>query len=134
MALRRRLSRSRKSEEATIEWVALIDMVFILLLFFAVTTTFASEEAGIDLQLPSASSGSAQPELRVISIKKDGSIFYNDRFLSVGELGDVLAQAGDGPSWEVRADRQADYEAVIGVLDQLRIARQSDVVLSVDPR
>ena len=73
------MKRLRSKPEVTLELVPLIDVVFLLLIFFMVTTTFASETK-IDLTLPEAASGEGiDSEISAISLNvdKDGRYSVN---------------------------------------------------------
>lgn len=122
--------------EAEIQWTPLIDMVFILIVFFAVTMTFATQQSVLEMDLPQAASGAAAEATRIVEVGPTGSLSYSGHEgLTPQEFGALIAdESPDGPSWEVAADRSVPYEHVIAVLDQLRLARQTKVLLSVEPR
>lgn len=113
--------------DATLDLAPLIDVVFLLLIFFMVATSFAQEEQRLDLELPEAHSGQEagqQNEELVLDVLQDGSVELNGARLAAQALNDQLsAIARDNPRRPVvvRADRGLDYGRVIAVLDQCRL-------------
>ncbi|MDI6793350.1 MAG: biopolymer transporter ExbD [bacterium] len=115
--------KKRKRVELTI--APLIDMVFLLLIFFVVTTTF-SKETGITVERPSAASSDLLPKENVlIALDKEGRIFIDDKELTLIELRDyVKAQLKRNPKtvFTLLADKKSQTEAVIDALDECRLA------------
>jgi biopolymer transport protein ExbD len=106
----------------------MMDIVFLLLCFFITTQIFAQWETEIDITLPTAVTGEVQQRLPgeiIINVKEDGEIWVNQRSLSVEELGGVLQDLSalyPGQPVLIRADHDADFKYVIGVLDRCRAA------------
>jgi len=85
--------RERKRKRPLINITSLIDVMFLLLVFFMVSTTFA-EHPAIKLELPSAST--AEPsrlESLTLTIDKKGRMFLNGEAVNDGELRSLLAAA-----------------------------------------
>lgn len=104
----------------------LIDVVFQLLLFYAVTTQFVADERLL-LQLPEARTAeqTVQPAVEVseVVVTAQGEILMGGRTVSVAELEDALRRsvASDPDrTLTIRGDRGADYGTVIRVLDVAR--------------
>ena len=114
----------------------LIDIVFILLIFFVVTTTFA-RDLGIDVERPSAGSAIEQPAnvLRV-AIGRGGELAVDGRATSSwrleAEVQDRLIQNTE-KSVLVVADRTIDAETLVDVMDACRQAGARQVAVAVDP-
>ncbi len=117
------LRRSR-TEEPDVNLTPLIDVVFILLIFFMVSTTF-QRESQIKIELPEASAEPAETEKDTLEIviDADGRYFIGDQQVVNTEL-DTLKQAiakfvGDRKELPVviRADRHTPYEAVVRAMD-----------------
>ncbi len=113
---------------ATIEITPMIDMVFLLLIFFLVATTFRQEEREINIALPIASSGgpisSVLREL-VVNIDVDGGVVVNGRSSSLDELEAVISEAvavNAEQKVTVRGDRNTAYANVVRVLDICKAA------------
>ena len=97
----------------------LIDVVFLLLIFFLVSSRFSVEEREIDLNLPSVTEAlpaSLQPEELIVNIDKEGRYFIDGEFRQLEQLEQILrrAQANNPLSQAVviRADRTSDWEPV----------------------
>ena len=121
----------RRSAELNI--APMMDMVFILLIFFIVTTSF-TRETGVDVTKPKAStSRSLARENILIGVTKEGSIHINEGQVTLSGLGNVLkqymAESPDRPVVIV-ADREASVARVVDILDECNIARVRKVSLS----
>ena len=117
------LRRSR-AEDPEVNLMPLIDVVFILLIFFMVSTTF-QKESEIKIELPEASSEPVEAERDSfeIVIDADGRYFIKEQQVVNNEL-DTLKKAiskflGDQKDLPVviRADRRTPYESVIRAMD-----------------
>ncbi len=101
----------------------LIDVVFLLLVFFLVATTFADQEVEMDLELPEATSGetSSDGHLIVLSIARDGTMTVDGRpVLSMESLRQRLsAAAGRNKEQEVliRGDTRVQFGLVAQAFD-----------------
>ena len=111
------------TEGANIEMTPLIDMVFLLLIFFLVATTFHQEEREMQIALPFASSsGPISATLRelIVNVDAEGSIILSGRIIEPEALQMVVEEAvASNPDQKVtvRGDRQAAYGHVVRVLD-----------------
>lgn len=131
----------RKPIEAgpAVKMTPIIDMVFLLLIFFLVATTFAQEERELKITLPEAESGQpialALREL-IINIDEAGNIILTGRSLSIDELRDTVAAAIEqNPQQKVsvRADAAAPYGLVARALDVCKAAGVSQPFLDTIP-
>ena len=116
-----------KTEEAktvaSIELTPIIDMVFLLLIFFLVATTFQQEEREMQIALPFA--GSAAPistilQDIIINVDADGKIILGGRFIEIQELRSIITAAmKNNPDQKVtiRGDRGTPYANIVSVLD-----------------
>lgn len=117
--------RLRKADSiASVSMTPLIDVVFLLLVFFLVATRFDAEERRMDVMLPSAAQ--AQPMISlprelVINIDQEGQVFLGSQSILRDQLKELLQKAvGDRPleqSVVIRADRRCDWESVVRVMD-----------------
>jgi len=122
---------SNVEEEAPISLMPLIDMVFLLLIFFLIATTFAQEERDNSIQLPRTSEAqplAAPPQQLIINIRANGDMVVGPRtFQNEGALRQVLEQvARNDPQREVliRCDARAYHRYFAGVA---RICRQAGI-------
>lgn len=101
---------------------ALVDVMTVLLIIFMITTPMI--QSGVQVDLPRASA--AAPDLGeglVITITSEGSLYLEDRLLSIaqfdGVFREIFEDQQDRPVF-IRGDEQVPYGAVIGVLDKLK--------------
>jgi biopolymer transport protein ExbD len=123
--------RPTRDQEVDINLTPLIDVVFLLLIFFMVSTTFI-KESEIDLTLPQASEELREDPVDKIevSIDREGNVFVNGRALLNAKVGtirqalaDARSDAGD-PVVIISADAAATHQGVVDVMDA---ARQADL-------
>lgn len=118
--------RERKRKRPAIHITSLIDVMFLLLVFFMVSTTFA-EHAAIKLELPSAST--AEPsklEPLTLTIDQKGRMYLNNERVEEAELGSRLKAAAGKPdaTLVLKADKSVPYGYVVRAMD---ISRQSGI-------
>ena len=106
----------------------MVDIVFLLLIFFLVTWNFARYETELDVQVPSAKEGKetrrAVGEV-ILNVKADGSIVMNRRVLTPDALREALtkiSQLYPDQAVVLRGDENVDYRFVVDVLDICRAA------------
>ena len=118
MRFRRRRRTGRG--EAAVELTPLIDVVFLLLIFFMVSTTFR-EESVLAVELPEADGAPVETvdAAIVVRIDADGAVAVDDVTLADGEVETVAAalRAAAGPRVAIAADAAARHDAVVRVLD-----------------
>jgi biopolymer transport protein ExbD len=108
---------------ASIDLTPIIDMVFLLLIFFLVATTFQQTEREMKVALPVASAaGPISAALReiVINVDADGQIIVSGRTLDEPALRTLISDAvAANPQQKVtvRGDRRAAYAHIVAVLD-----------------
>ncbi|MCL1921736.1 MAG: biopolymer transporter ExbD [Kiritimatiellaeota bacterium] len=110
------------------QMTSMMDVIFLLLCFFIVTSVFAQWEYKIDIALPSAKSGKVPDRLPgevIINIAKDGRISMNEQDLTHDALQkrlSSLARLFPGQPVVLRADKDTRYEDLIKVVDSCRLA------------
>ena len=118
-----KFGRRFQEQEESIQLAPLIDIVFLILVFFMTTSVFTTLESEIDIKLPTADSAvqseRTQSEI-YINLRDDGSIVVNNRELTIPELQEVLnrvAKYVPGGAVIIRGDRQAMLGRAIAVLN-----------------
>ncbi len=111
----------------------LIDMVFILLIFFMVTTTFV-KDMKLDLDRPSAASAStASTKVIRVYIDNTGEIYIDNQSVKVwaiqSKLRDIL-RSSDEKSVLVVSDGEIPVNSLIDVIDECRMSGAKDVAVS----
>lgn len=115
----------RLQAHSVVDLVPMIDVVFQLILFFLVSTTFAILP-GITLQLPSSSTAEPTAMTRLtISVLNRDEIYLNKDRVSLAELEQRLSKLSEAERAEIKsvtleADRSISYGLTISVLDVLR--------------
>lgn len=115
----------KKSQAAsTLSLTPLIDVVFLLLIFFLVTSEFEEEERKLDIVLPDATSASpmtVQTKEFVIDINAAGKLFVGGRMMNVDAIEDLLRRAvADNPTNQsvvIRADKAVPFQPVVSAMD-----------------
>lgn len=110
------------------QMTSMMDIIFLMLLFFITTSVFSQWEYEIDISLPSAKSGKVPDRLPgeiIINIAKDGRVSINQQDLTLDALKsrlDRLARYFPGQPVVLRADKETRYESLIKVVDTCRKA------------
>ena len=111
-------------EEVNVNLTPLIDVVFLLLIFFMVSTTF-TKETHLKIDLPKAEGEVSEeaPLVIDITISADGSYSINEQSLVNGQLGTIkraiqkVARNQDNLPVVITADAQAPHQAVVTAMD-----------------
>ncbi len=120
-----RISRHRRSKGVEINMAPLIDMVFILLIFFIVTTSFV-KESSVDIQRPTAQSASPKEKIHLmLEITQDGIVLIEGRATDIRSIRSrmkrFLVETPAG-SVIIVADKMSNTGIVIQALDECRLA------------
>ena len=120
-------------EEATIDMTPMLDVVFIMLIFFIVTASFV-KEAGIDVNRPEAATAVKQDRANIlIAISDKGEIWINKRRIDVRAVqANIERLRAENPQGSVviQADKKATTETLIKVMDASRAAGVYDVSIA----
>ncbi len=110
--------------EVGINLTPMIDVVFLLLIFFLVESRFAQEERSMRIELPNASAAvpmTQRPRELVVEIDQQGQLMLDGARTTLAAVEQSLTQAvTDNPSTQsviVRADRRAPLQAAVTVID-----------------
>ncbi|HLG41497.1 MAG TPA: biopolymer transporter ExbD [Chitinophagaceae bacterium] len=119
--------KTKQKRKAFINITSLIDVLFLLLIFFMISSTFL-EQPGIKLELPQAQSSEVvQQKDFTLFIDKNGSMFLNEEKIELKELEKglkaVLPDMKDG-ALILKADQDASHGSVVRVMD---VAKRSGV-------
>jgi biopolymer transport protein ExbD len=125
--------RQRRSKTVEINMAPLIDMVFILLIFFLVTTSFV-KEAGVEVDRPTAASAEAKEKTSlIISVTRDGVIYTEGHSIDIrsirARMERFLAESPEG-AVVIVADKESQTGVVIQVLDQCRLAGVTNISIA----
>ena len=130
-----RARRHRRGQiAATIDLTSLVDVVFLLIIFFMVSTTFITLESGLPVDLPEASSAEAQSEgLPTVTIAADETIYVGGGEVTeeglVALLEGVLSEEGDDVVI-LRADQSVPHGLTVRVMDAIKRAGAQRVAIA----
>jgi biopolymer transport protein ExbD len=126
-------ARRGKRETADLNITPLIDMVFILLIFFLVNTSFV-KETGVEVARPTASTASTQKKANIlIAVNKDNRVFMDQHEIDVRAVrANVERELAENPESAVIviADKSSDTGVAIEVMDGCRMAGAKNVSLA----
>ncbi|HKL50897.1 MAG TPA: biopolymer transporter ExbD [Wenzhouxiangellaceae bacterium] len=128
------MARSRrvaKADESDVNVTPLLDIVFIMLIFFIVTATFI-KEPGVDVTRPEAQTAEDQRLVSIlVAIDSDNTIWINRKEVALDAVRATLERLRrENPrgSAVIQADGKAHSEYLVDVLEQIRAAGVDDVV------
>ena len=108
-----RIPREESSDDNVINISSLLDVMFILIIFFLATATFTEEERDIQVNLPqsaAAQSSTQAPKMIVINVREDGTYHVANQTMDIASLKNTLIEAvSSNPDQKVmvRGDRNA---------------------------
>ena len=120
-------------EKVELGMASLIDCVFLLLIFFLVTTMLKRDLKNVDLDLPVSTSSLEMPpdeSMLVLAVDREGDLYYEGEASSVQALHDKLKQVEqEHPDRRIRldADSDAPFGRVVEVLDALQFRNLRNV-------
>jgi len=114
---------NKSQKKIAINLTSLIDVLFILIIFFTVSSTFL-EQPGIELKLPEAESSQTHTAQKVIVyVDKDQNVFLNDDPIKLDEVAEsvqTIIETQTDKSVVLRADEAVSHGVIIKVMDMLR--------------
>ncbi|EAR59509.1 ExbD/TolR family protein [Neptuniibacter caesariensis] len=124
--MRQRILLSQQQEDAEINMTPMLDVVFIMLIFFIVSTSFV-RESGIDVNRPSAETSESKTKTAVmVAISAENEIWVDRKPVDVRMVRPAIERLKSEQS-EINIVIQADESATTGqlvkVIDQLRMAK-----------
>lgn len=126
-------------EQPTLNLTPMIDIVFLLIIFFMVGTKFTELERKIGLEVPKVADRgalTAAPERKVVNVFRDGTITLNSVPVTLEQLVEQLADARRQYAdlgVLVRGDHQGQFQYVAEVLNACRQAGIREMGISVQP-
>lgn len=123
-----------KSEEDTdLDMTPMMDIVFIMLIFFIVTTSF-TKESGIEVNRPSAQTAERQQKGNIlVAISADNEIWIDKREIDVRAVrANIERLHAENPEGAVivQADKNSKNGILVQVIDQIRLAGVNNVSLA----
>lgn len=121
---------------STLDLTPIVDVVFNLLIFFALSLNFAATSGGINLKLPTASSSEPiKSEQITINLTREGNIYLNDKTSSMKEIREKLRNTEDKSSLVIiRADGSVVHSKVVETMDLVKSEGFSRLAIAVERR
>lgn len=123
--MKRLVSRDRGSGETQLNMAPLIDMIFILLIFFLVTTSFV-KESGLEILRPIPSNTVSKEKTNlIVQVTREGYIFVGDRSIDIQSVRSFMERyqnANPQGSVVIAGSRESMIGVVIRVLDACKLA------------
>ncbi len=121
----RRKRLAQNNEDTGVDLTPMLDVVFIMLIFFIVTTSFV-KEAGIEVSRPSAATAEKKDKASIfVGISESGDIWIDKRKIDIrsvrANIERLHAETPEG-SIVVQADKASKTGTLVRVMDQIRAA------------
>ena len=115
---------------------SLIDVIFMLLLFFMITSTFL-EQPGIKLELPTAkTSANTEPQEYVLTVDKKGELFLNRQSVTLAGLEAAIRKAlpqMKDSALVLKADQEITHGLVVRVMDMAKRGGVKKLIIGTKP-
>ncbi len=126
----------RPRRRAVINITSLIDVIFMLLLFFMITSTFL-EQPGIKLELPKAQEkADNEPQKYTLTVTKQGQLYLNRQAVTLAgleaEIRKVLPQI-EGSALVLKADQEVSHGMVVQVMDLAKRGGVKKLIIGTQP-
>jgi biopolymer transport protein ExbD len=129
--------RGRKQEDFEINFIPLIDVLLVIIIFLIVNATF-SRNSELQINLPTAEANAPleRPLIITVDVDQSGKYLVNNIEVSgdsVEQLSGALAEAvgnGKDPTIVINADAQATHQSVINVMEAARVANYTHITFS----
>lgn len=128
------MGRRQKRESLAMDLTPLIDIVFLLLVFFLVTSQFKKDELSLLLKLPKSEqgAGSEKKNEQLVIELNDDQIAVNGSKTTVEELPELFAKANKEALVNLRVDGDVKYNRLVKILDLLQQNKLENVSLITD--
>ncbi|MGF1762902.1 ExbD/TolR family protein [Aliivibrio kagoshimensis] len=133
----RLIRQAKQKEEAQVDLTSMLDIVFIMLIFFIVTSSFV-RESGVEVNRPQASHSSSQSEAGIfVAVTAANDVYIDKRRVDIERVQAVLEHlSSDLPeaSLVIQADKHAYNGTVVEVMDAAKGAGISKIAIATDPK
>ena len=128
---------TRQEEDTAIDMTPMLDIVFIMLIFFIVTATFV-KESGIDVTRPDAETAVKQSRVGIlIAIRNNNEVWINRRQIDLAAVrANVERLHAKNPQGGavIQADKGAQTGTLIEVMDQVRLAGVGSIAIAAEEK
>jgi len=127
---------TKSDEDTDLDMTPMMDIVFIMLIFFIVTTSF-TKESGIEINRPGAQTAERQQQGNIlVAISADNQIWIDKREIDVRAVrANIERLHAENPEGAVivQADKNSRNGILVQVIDQVRLAGVNNVSLAASP-
>ena len=127
----------QNKRSATFDLTSLIDVVFLLLIFFMLTTTFVNLENRVKVNLPSGDFAAAEPsENIIVTITENNTVYFNGKLIDPIKLTEIVAaKIKEEPEKIVilEADVNVLHGKVIRIMDLLKKGGAEKIAIATQP-
>lgn len=128
----------KRREEPKVDLTSMVDVVFLLLIFFMISTTFV-ESPGLTIKLPEsgAKRSDAEPKEVKVYLAADGEISLGDEAVTLPELRrrlDEFGARGAAMTFVLFADTESRHGQVVELMDAARAAGFGKLAIATDPK
>ncbi len=132
-----RKQRFREDEDAAIDMTPMLDIVFIMLIFFIVTTSFV-KEAGIEVLKPKASNSKSNKSGNIfIAIRPNGEVWMDKRQVDIERVAaNIERMLAEQPTDTVivQADKEAKHGVVVKVMDAIKASGDLKITIAAEKK
>lgn len=124
------MSYQPKKKSSTLNLAPMIDIVFLLLIFFLVSSTLQGEEAIYNITVPDSSIGeSKNVEMIKIFLDKDNTIYFKEKEYSRDNIEKFLRDISAAKDKKVKiyADKQTNFESIVFLIEKLKNNNYQDI-------
>lgn len=126
---------NQQDDSAEIDMMPMLDVVFILLIFFIVSTSFV-KETGVEVNSPTASTAAVQEQSSLlIAIRPNSEIWIDQRIVDVRAVRaniERLLVENPNAGVVIQGDKNANLGLTVKVMDQVRLAGVTEISLSAN--
>ena len=136
MAVRRPLGGGDQSEEEDVNMTPLLDIVFIMLIFFIVTSTFV-KEPGAEIIRPEAEQAEEKKLVSIlVAVTSENEIYINKRQVELNEVKaavEALRRENPKGGAVIQADETSETRYLVEVMEQVKAAGVEQIAVSAEP-
>ena len=133
---RNAISTAVQEEESEINITPMLDVVFIMLIFFIVTANFI-KEPGLEINRPDSDTAETQENAAIlIAVGPTGEVWMDGRRIDVRQVkANVIRMIAENPQGTVviQADEKSTADTIIDVMDEVREAGVVDISIASEP-
>ncbi len=129
--MRRRRIGSDSDDVSEVNLTPMLDVVFIMLIFFIVTTSFI-KESGVEIERPVSSAASVRPDAQVmVALTAEGAVWVDGEAVDAHRVGERVAElVSEGGGVVIQADQESTTGLLVEVMDRIRQAGVEDMAVA----